>query len=496
MNAPSQSRPYDHDQLSELSSHPSDSPDRSQSPIIFISPWSAVGEYSSQQLRSSAPCAPKLSPYDTFDVDGKPEDQGSVTDSDSTWRPLSSHAERPSGSNTCSTHEPANTAAENEPRISISSTVYSPSDNHSYPYFLYNDPAISDGKSLSQSEFNLYSTPTCPQLSPIQFSRSGSWPSISSSPLSCPPSKQSLPITLRPVVYSTSIKPGSRQLPPIPTTGDASLPPTTNFLDTGERAELVRKTRKLARVFGKPPGADVMPAQEPSLSMMSRYSSVLNDLDWPILRRRQSKLELDEVRRHSVPISPVDMSLMTPGSQWSLSPSIEQAGHHAQVPIRSVNVNDTFDGGDTASVMLEADKITKPLPSLPAQSQFGIMSEEEPADEDRRRKREKLSKLHRFLGSRIPINLVLSVDDDDIEASLPPPFLSPTSPSHRSESPQATWLKRRRSSSAILSSSHSSNDLERVKEELDEKEKHINVRRAVKMEKVFQSTFNGFYPYS
>ena len=236
-----------------------------------------------------------------------------------------------------------------------------------------------------------------------------------------------------------------------------------------------------------------MPAQEPSLSMMSRYSSVLNDLDWPILRRRQSKLELDEVRRHSVPVSPVDVSLMTPGS---ISPSIEQAGHHAQVQIRSVNVNDTFDGGDTASVMLEADKITKPLPSLPAQSQFETMSEEEPTDEDRRRKREKLSKLHRFLGSRIPIDLVLGVVDDDIEASLPPPFLTPTSPLRRIESPQVTWLKRRRSSSAILSSPHCSNDLERVKEELNEKEKHINVRRAVKMEKVFQFTFNGFYPYS
>jgi hypothetical protein len=36
------------------------------------------------------------------------------------------------------------------------------------------------------------------------------------------------------------------------------LSPTTNFLDSGERADLIRnlKTRKLARVFGKTPGVD------------------------------------------------------------------------------------------------------------------------------------------------------------------------------------------------------------------------------------------------
>ena len=102
---------------------------------------------------------------------------------------------------------------------------------------------------------------------------------------------------------------------------------------------------------------------------------------------------------------------------------------------------------------------------------------EEQADEDRRRKRERLSKLHRFLGSRVPINLVLGTDDD-VEG--------PPSPLHKSESSPTTWLKRK-SSLAILSSSHRSNDLERVKEDLNEKEKHINVRRAIKMEKAFQS---------
>ena len=265
-------------------------------------------------------------------------------------------------------------------------------------------------------------------------------------------------------------RPLPRPLPPIPTANGAPLPPTTNLLDSEERADLVRKTRKLARVFGKTPGADAIPVQEPSLSM-SRYSS---DSDWSL----SPSVEHDEVRRHSAPLSPDDVSFMS--SQGSLTPSKDQVGRHI--------LNDTFDGGDTASVMLDADKIAKRLPSFPTQSQLETTFEEERAEE-RRRKREKLAKLHRFLGSRVPINLVLGTD---IEPSLPSPYFSPIDPLYRNEDRQATWLKRRKSSSAIPTSPYWSNDLERVKEELNDQEKLINVRRAVKMEKVYQFLFNGF----
>jgi len=97
-------------------------------------------------------------------------------------------------------------------------------------------------------------------------------------------------------------------------------------------------------------------------------------------------------------------------------------------------------------------------------------------DEDRRRKRERLAKLHRFLGSRVPVNLVLGIDD--VEPSLPPPPHRNSTSDHRK-----SWIQRRRSSSALPP--HWPNDLERVKDELNDKEKLINVRRAVKMEKVF-----------
>ena len=467
--------PSTNQQISELSSHRSDSRDRSQSPIIFSSPWSTVNVGAS--IRNSGDRHRQQ--YFVADSHSKP------------WRPSNSLAKRPSTSpgytsyttHIPSTREPVNTS-KNGSCISISTTVYPPSDKDSYPY---NDPASNSGKSHSpsQREYNLNSTSMdCPQISPIQFSRrlSDSWPSIYSDPPNYS-SKPDPPTTLEPISYSASVKSGTpRPLPPIPTASGPPLPPTTNFLDSGERADLVRTTRKLARVFGQTPGADGMPVQEPSFST-SRYSS---DSDWSQRpSTSQSELEVDDFRRHLGPLSSDDVSSVTPSPQGSLTPSKNQAGYHAQVQI-----NDTFDGGDTASVILEADKISKPPSINPSRSQLETMFEDELADE-RRRKREKLAKLHRFLGSRVPTNLVLGIDDN-VEASLPSPYFSPTNPLYRNEDRQITWLKRRKSSSAIPTSPHWSNDLERVKEELNDQEKLINVRRAVKMEKVYQVLFNGF----
>lgn len=465
-------------QSSELSSHRSDSRDRTQSPNVFTSPWSAVDV--NAPIQSSG---------------DRRRQQNFVADSHSKpWRPLNSsnsQAKRPSTSpgyttytHISSTREPVNTSKA-ESCISISTTVYPPSDKESYSF---HDPVhSSSGKSHSQFQREVNSTSMdCPQISPIQFSRrlSDTWASFTSDPSRYSPLSPDLPTT--PISYTTSTKP--RPLPPIPTASEeAPLPPTTNFLDSGERADLVRTTRKLARVFGKTPGADVILVQDPSLSL-SRYSS---GSDWSQRPSAlQAELELDEAGRHSAPLSPDDVSSVTSSSQGSLlSPSKDQAGHHAQAQIMSVN--DTFDGGDTASVMLEADKITKPFPYIPSQSQLGTMLDEEQADE-RRRKREKLAKLHRFLGSRVPINLILGTEDN-VEASLPSPFFSPISPLNRNDDRQTTWLKRRKSSSAILSSPHWSNDLERVKEELNDQEKLINVRRAVKMEKVYSISFSTDY---
>ncbi|OSD06150.1 hypothetical protein PYCCODRAFT_1361202 [Trametes coccinea BRFM310] len=118
------------------------------------------------------------------------------------------------------------------------------------------------------------------------------------------------------------------------------------------------------------------------------------------------------------------------------------------------------------------------------------LSSEQLAEEERRRKREKLAKLHRFLGSRVPQHLVLGPLDEG--APLPPPAPSPSpSPNplersaERDSDPRRIKMRRRRSSSAAEFSRTWSDDIDRLKEELNEREKAINVRRAVKMEKMF-----------
>jgi hypothetical protein len=96
-------------------------------------------------------------------------------------------------------------------------------------------------------------------------------------------------------------------------------------------------------------------------------------------------------------------------------------------------------------------------------------------EEDRRRRREKIAKLHRFLGSRVPTSLVLGLSAAD---DVLPLFDSTVDDADTSRS------NRRRSSSAAESKSNWFGPDDRVKEELDEREKAINVRRAIKMEKV------------
>ena len=97
-------------------------------------------------------------------------------------------------------------------------------------------------------------------------------------------------------------------------------------------------------------------------------------------------------------------------------------------------------------------------------------------EEDRRRRREKVAKLHRFLGSRVPTSLVLGLGATD--GALP----ALDTDNVRTSRPKIQ--NRRRSSSAAESRSNWFGPDDRVKEELDEREKAINVRRAVKMEKV------------
>lgn len=128
------------------------------------------------------------------------------------------------------------------------------------------------------------------------------------------------------------------------------------------------------------------------------------------------------------------------------------------------------------------DDDKRPIPfSPPSSSQLSSSDSADPMpyrrapEEDRRRRREKIAKLHRFLGSRVPTSLVLgfSASDDAL------PSLDRTKDNVR-----ASRHNRRRSSSATETRSNWFGPDDRMKEELDEREKAINVRRAIKMEKV------------
>lgn len=125
---------------------------------------------------------------------------------------------------------------------------------------------------------------------------------------------------------------------------------------------------------------------------------------------------------------------------------------------------------------------------LPQQStEFGdkhkLEEEEADPEEERRRMREKIAKLHRFLGSRVPTNLILGVDEGSSSPPLPP--ISPRGMGPSQDIPERPqWMRRRRNSSEAILSGWS-DDVDRSQEQLDDREKAMNVRRAHKMEKMF-----------
>ncbi|KAJ6601385.1 hypothetical protein DFH09DRAFT_900576 [Mycena vulgaris] len=283
-----------------------------------------------------------------------------------------------------------------------------------------------------------------------------------------------------------------------------TMPPTTNFLNPSERAQLIKKSRKLAQVFGQTPGAaDFLPdsrssfldVQAPtsskprhraaaSMNMVGQMPPVQRPLPpWPA-PEKTIHMTVDG-RRHSTPSTPISdegqtVSIVStddgPASPRSFMDFSNEDAEPDLGPDDSVSVI----GSVPASSARSRPPVSPSTPSL-----FENLSPEEQADEERRKKRDKLAKLHRFLGSRVPTNLVLG--PDYLEAPLPPPVVAldgtlamATDQGSRSR----TWAKRRRSSSAIVLSSWT-DDLDRLKEDLSDHEKAIIVRRAQKMEKVF-----------
>lgn len=135
-------------------------------------------------------------------------------------------------------------------------------------------------------------------------------------------------------------------------------------------------------------------------------------------------------------------------------------------------------------------------PSVFSLTSPSLMSPEERAEAARRRKREKLAKLHRFLGSRVPTGLVLGEASEDSESGLPGLSASPIGEETDSSEEKRSWkrgmakVRRRRSGSESGVLSDWSDIRDRRKEDLGENEKLRMVKRAMRLEKVSPFTMS------
>ncbi|THH10151.1 hypothetical protein EW145_g1513 [Phellinidium pouzarii] len=301
-----------------------------------------------------------------------------------------------------------------------------------------------------------------------------------------------------------------------------SLPPTTNHLSPQDRADLIRKTRKLTQVLGQTPSPLTGPEEDYPIS---------NNCLIPIMAPR--KLH----PRGALSVSDASIisgTLRSPQDQHLSVVSVEQTDSLSPITFRSSNFVHENDSDDSASpfespaaqtpmssrkrngdvttrsptiidasdsFMELSDTDAHGVMSFPStHSLINSMSDTQKTEEERRRKRERLAKLHRFLGSRVPAELILGPH----EIGAPLPALDPnhvdsgyTLSDGETSSSARLWMRgKRRNSLASSDPLERLADTERVKEHMTEKEKAIVVKRALKMERMFgeqppQDLFNS-----
>lgn len=366
------------------------------------------------------------------------------------------------------------------------------------------------------------------------------------------------------------------------------LPPTTNTRNASERQELLRKHRKLAQVFGE--GVSGVLGSNDDLQPYVGRSRVRGPVPPSSHRRgslsagaredlRGQVLVLPPLRRHSTPSSAefgeiaVTKVVPAPERQGS-GGDRSKSGRAGEAETGSGNLNvrtgrgrskspespesfmelsDHDDqggstqhrglgrqtrGGDDVSVL--STGTLDPDPDHDHSHDHGDPKVVK-VEVERKKMRDKLAKLHRFLGSRVPVELALGAEwvlkDLDLPepAAAPAPAPAPTRPPPAVTSSSGVgslappvgsdminvnvkdggkkWKRRRRSSSsgalpgyvsvnahsAHLSSSDpqlqsqrwdlcaaaASEASERMKDELGEKERALNLKRANKMEQMF-----------
>lgn len=361
-----------------------------------------------------------------------------------------------------------------------------------------------------------------PYLSPISY-RPGSPCSSATSlatPEFAPPSpafpgttdtlKPPIPTTAKPVFERRGRKPRFQKRsfsssPQPPLRLKVPLPPTTNTLDANERADLIRRNRKLVQLLGQTPGVEMASEVEESrlfkILPQPPFSALLGSSKQKHHRHAMSvsvavktpgfKSEpssswqvidypsTQSGRRYSTPYTPhsftfyLDDSPEPPATRDHHGPHRHRDPQHQYgSPTSFIDLSDEDNSHDASDVIslempntANGRRIFHHSSSTP--SVVETFTPEEQAEADRRRKRDKLAKLHRFLGSRVPTDLVIG--------HIAGPSLPPSSMPVEGHD---MWLYRRRSGSSAPS-------FERVKTELDDEEKALNVRRAQKMEKLF-----------
>lgn len=287
-------------------------------------------------------------------------------------------------------------------------------------------------------------------------------------------------------------------------------PPIT-VLSSAERAELVKKTRKLTQLFGQTPGpelASLSPVITPDVRkghrVVASISNPLHPSDKGVWPPPEETVYLNiNGRRHSTPLSPKTVSTM-----WGSNEDDSILDLHDQQSLRSdraVRLRlsrqmkassippapspiSFIDLSDDDSAVETPKNVTDKRRQAPSSRESTIddtaslstLTSTEVHEEEQKRKREKLVKLHRFLGSRVPTDLALGLDLGQSPSSLPP-----TSPGIEEEDTRKKFrMRRRRSSSFAEFTKPLTAREDRMKSELNIHEKALNVRRAAKMEKV------------
>ena len=293
-------------------------------------------------------------------------------------------------------------------------------------------------------------------------------------------------------------------------------PPTTTLSPT-ERAELVKKTRKLTQMFGQTPGPDLTspspavnsPLQQSYLApdvrrghrVVTSVSNLLHPSDRGVWPPPEETLYLNiNGRRHSTPLSPTTVSTMWGSDEDGSVFDPDQRSFYSNKPSRvrlsrkekSSSIVSTvpspmsfIDLSDDESAAEPPKDITNhrhQTPESPTDDTASLLTltSSQVHEEERRWKREKLVKLHRYLGSRVPTDLVLGLD-----LSQSPPLPPPAFPDMEPEDTRKKFRMRRRRSSSCAEYTRTLTAREdRMKSDLDMQEKALNVRRAAKMEKV------------